>query len=261
MSIASREALGAARRVLDGQTSQSVAGFGRELLQASAQLNAAPQLLSVLADPSASPERKIQVVNRVFASAHESTRSVLAAVVAERWSNAEGLVAGVEELGIRAEAHETKNLDQELLAIEKVIGQNHELELTLGSKLGGAEAKAQAITKLFSGKVSDNALAIVRHLVSNPRGRRIGRGLQNSAKVIADEAGAELATITLAAPIDSARLERLQELLAKNVGRPVKLSTVIDPDLVGGVRIQIADEVIDGSVRARLDDLRLQLAG
>jgi F-type H+-transporting ATPase subunit delta len=40
----------------------------------------------------------------------------------------------------------------------------------------------------------------------------------------------------------------------------VKITTVIDPELIGGVRIQIADDVIDGSVRARLDDLRQQLA-
>jgi len=36
---------------------------------------------------------------------------------------------------------------------------------------------------------------------------------------------------------------------------------VVEPALVGGVRIQIGDEVIDGSVRSRVEDLRLQLAG
>lgn len=261
MGSASREALDVARQVLNGLIDQSVTGFGGELLQASAVLNRNPKLLATLADPSAAAERKEQVVRSVFASAQEPTRTILTAAVSQKWSHPVGLVEGIEELGIRAEAHGTDNLDQELLAIDNVIGQNHELELTLGSKLGGAEAKAQAVTKIFGGKVSENALFITRHIVSNPRGRRVGRVLQDLAKIIADQEGAELATVTLAAPIDNSQLQRLEALLTKSAGRPVKLSIVIDPDLVGGVRIQIADEVIDGSVRARLDDLRLQLAG
>jgi F-type H+-transporting ATPase subunit delta len=38
------------------------------------------------------------------------------------------------------------------------------------------------------------------------------------------------------------------------------VNQVIDPTLIGGVRIAIGDDVIDGSVRTRLDDLRLRIA-
>jgi F-type H+-transporting ATPase subunit delta len=66
--------------------------------------------------------------------------------------------------------------------------------------------------------------------------------------------------VTVAAPLNAEQQVRLARALEQSAGRPVKITTVIDPELVGGVRIQLADDVIDGSIRARLDDLRQQLA-
>lgn len=258
MGSASRSALAAARSVLD---SQSQAGLGSELLQASAVLEGSPALVGGLTDPANDAQSKKELVAKVFAEAGTGTQAVLNAASGERWSNTDEFVAGVEELGIRAAASVQPGLDEGLLAIETVISGNHELELTLGSKLGVAEQKVKVVHELFNGKVSATALEVVEHTVAQPRGRRIGRVLRDFAKIIADQGGAELATVTLAAPLDAARLERLQTLLSAQSGRAVKLTTVIDPSLVGGVRIQIGDNVIDGSVKARLDDLRLQLAG
>ena len=47
----------------------------------------------------------------------------------------------------------------------------------------------------------------------------------------------------------------------RRYGKPVGLNAVIDPAVVGGLRVQIADDVIDASVAARLTDLRQRLAG
>lgn len=258
MGSASRSALAVTRAVLDTQTQ---AELGSELLQAAAVLEGSLALVGSLTDPAATAQSKQELVAKVFAGAGAGTQAVLTTASGERWSNAVEFIAGVEELGIRAAASAQNGLDEELLAIEKVISENHELELTLGSKLGVAEQKAKVVHELFNGKVSATALEVAEHVVAQPRGRRIGRVLRDFAKIIADQGGAELATVTLAAPLDDARLERLQNLLSAQSGRAVKLTTVIDPSLVGGVRIQMGDNVIDGSVKARLDDLRLQLAG
>ena len=51
------------------------------------------------------------------------------------------------------------------------------------------------------------------------------------------------------------------ELVTFSDGTSVSLNTVVDPTVVGGLRVQIADDVIDASVAARLADLRQRLAG
>ncbi len=56
-------------------------------------------------------------------------------------------------------------------------------------------------------------------------------------------------------------MKALEERLAAAYGRKIVVNQVIDPALIGGVRITIGDDVIDGTVRTRLDDLRLRLAG
>lgn len=188
-------------------------------------------------------------------------RAVLSAAVSQAWSTPGEFVAGIEELGLRADAAAHPELADELLAAAGTVDSSHELELGLGSKLGDPAAKVALIERLFNGKLSPNAVGVISHLVANPRGRRLGAALQESARVAADQGGSELATVTVAAPLSQAQQTRLSELLERSAGRPVRVTTVVDASLVGGIRIQIGDDVIDGSVRSRLDDLRLQLAG
>lgn len=258
MGSASREALAAVRATLTpGLDAQS----GAELLSAASQIGGSSALLGALADSSASDTTKSQLIERLFGAASVGARQVLTAAVNQSWSSADELVAGIEELGLRVEALSEKNLADELLAAAATIDSNHELELGLGSKLGDPAAKVALVQKLFTGKLSVAAVGVVTHLVANPRGRRISAALRESARVVADQGGSELATVTVATALSDAQHGRIAALLEKSAGRPVRVTTVVDPSLVGGVRIQIGDDVIDGSVSSRLDDLRLQLAG
>ena len=60
---------------------------------------------------------------------------------------------------------------------------------------------------------------------------------------------------------DAEDAQRLQDALARQYGRPVHLNVVVDPEVIGGIRVEIGDDVIDGTVASRLDDARRRLAG
>jgi len=64
-----------------------------------------------------------------------------------------------------------------------------------------------------------------------------------------------------AAELSEAQRTRLSDALARRYDGEVALNVVIDPTVIGGLRVQIADDVIDGSISARLADLRQKLAG
>jgi len=117
------------------------------------------------------------------------------------------------------------------------------------------------VVSLVSGKVSDPTVAIVSHLVRDPRGRRIGAMLQTAAEVVADQSGRGLALVTVARPLSSTQRSSIEQLLEARYGRGHYVAQVINPDVVGGAKIRVGNDVIDGSIQTRLLDLRTKLAG
>ncbi len=264
MRAATRQALAASRAALDGVRPSLNLQVGEELFAAGRLIGETPALRTALTETAVAPEDKRSIVGRVFASLSAPALSVLTAVVSNDWSSPDDLLAGIEELGIRAIAASAPaggNIENELFAFGSVVGRNAEVELALSNKLASGDAKATLVNSLLSGKASEETLAIARHLVRQPRGRRIGELVRTAARIVADESGLQIATVTSAAPITADQLGRLQTTLTAQYGRPVGIHWVLDPQVLGGLRIQVGDDVVDGSIASRLHDLRLQLAG
>ena len=69
-----------------------------------------------------------------------------------------------------------------------------------------------------------------------------------------------VATVTVAAPLSAAQQKRLESALSASYGTELNLNVEIDPSILGGVKVQVSGEIIDGSVAARLNQAKLQLA-
>jgi len=200
----------------------------------------------------------------VFGSAvSPATASLLTSAVAQRWSSPADLVDGIEELAVRAAAtaDRTSDVEAELFAFSRTVADNPELELALGSRLGEAAAKGELVESLLKGRVSEATVLIAASLIRHPRERRVRQVLARATRMVADQRGRAVATVTTAAPLSAAQSDRLVAALSQRYGTAVTLNTVIDPTVVGGMRVQIADDVIDASVSSRLADLRQRLAG
>jgi F-type H+-transporting ATPase subunit delta len=64
-----------------------------------------------------------------------------------------------------------------------------------------------------------------------------------------------------AVELDRGRRDRLSRALSQVTGRDVDLEVIVDPTVVGGVMARVGDEIIDGTVRRRLELALEQLAG
>lgn len=74
-----------------------------------------------------------------------------------------------------------------------------------------------------------------------------------------DHEGVAVAKVTSAFPLDDAARERLKQDLEAHFKKKLQLEVTIDPELIGGVRVQVGDEVIDASVRGKLANLAAAL--
>lgn len=264
MGSATRGATAAARSALATAGASVDGTVAEELFFAGRTIGSSLQLRTLLGEPAGDVATKRAALEAVLGSRLSATSlGLLQTVVSSRWSSMDDLLGGIEELGLRATAISAPSADLvgELFAFEATVTSNPELELAIGSKLGQPAAKASLVDSLFSASFSPATLVVIRHLVQQPRGRRIGGLVKDATTTIADESGAVIATVSTAAPLDDAQQRNLQGALTAKYGRNVKLNLLVDPALIGGVRIAIGDDIIDGSVATRIADLRLQLAG
>ncbi|KQV24743.1 MULTISPECIES: F0F1 ATP synthase subunit delta [unclassified Microcella] len=263
MGSATRSALESARSALASAQGIDLAA-GEQLLFAARTIGSSPQLVNALTDTSATPEAKAGLIGTIFGSMPTSARTLLEGMVASRWSSGDELLAGIEEIGIRAvaaTAPSTVSVEGELFAFARAVASDPELELAIGSKRGDAEGKLGLVTSLLASSASAQTVAIAGHLVQQPRGRRIGALVRHGAELVADTAGRGVATVTVARPLTSEQRVAVDASLARRYGRAFSIDQIVDPSVIGGVRIQVGDEVIDGSVAARLTELKLRLAG
>lgn len=263
MGSATTQALAATTQALDATSGIDLDVAG-ELFAAARAVGDSSQLSGALADSAAPVDARRQVVAAVFGRAVKpATASLLTTVVSQRWSSAAELIDGIEELAVRAAAiaEPTADVEEELFRFSRTVAENPELELALGSRLGNADAKGALVEKLLGGRASRAATLIASSLVQQPRERRVRQLLSRATKVVADQRGRKVATVFAATPLNAAQTERLAAALSKRYGTAVSLNTVVDDAVVGGLRVQIADDVIDASVSSRLADLRQRLAG
>lgn len=262
MGSASRAALEAATSAL-ASAKGVTRGTGEQLLSAGRDIAGSTQLRALLADPSVDTAEKTSLIGSIFSSLDPAAASLLGSLVGARWSNSDQLIDGIEQIGIRAIATSSAGADieGELFAFSRAVSSDPDLELAVGSKLGDPAGKAALVDTLLTGKADAGTLSIVRHLVQTPRGRRIGELLALAASIVADASGGIVANVTAAAPLSAAQLSSLAATLKAQYGREPRIAVSVDPSVIGGLRVQVGDDVIDGTIASRLSELRLQLAG
>jgi len=94
---------------------------------------------------------------------------------------------------------------------------------------------------------------IVDHLQKEKQGDRPIPKIKSLLKKVSDEAwNGHTATVTTAVPLALSEREALIKVLSLKMGQPVSLSCTVQPDIIGGIRIEIADYIIDTGYKEKL---------
>ncbi|GGJ36243.1 F0F1 ATP synthase subunit delta [Streptomyces brasiliensis] len=270
MNGASREALAAARERLDAltdNTSVDAAQLADELAAVTALLDREVSLRRVLTDPAQPGEAKAELVGRLLGGqVGGNTVDLVSGLVRSRWSQPRDLVDSLEELANVADltaaqrADRLDSVEDELFRFGRIISSNTELRAALTDRGATPSAKVELLHRLLGGRADVTTERLVTRLVTAPRGRSLEAGLESLSKLAADRQNRVVAVVTSAVPLSDTQKRRLGAALAKLYGRTMHLNLDVDPDVVGGIRVQVGDEVINGSLADRLEDAARRMA-
>jgi F-type H+-transporting ATPase subunit delta len=127
--------------------------------------------------------------------------------------------------------------------------------------LEGSDELRSVLTDLLGNRASRLSAALVSAVVAAGRARELPAIAEGLVKRAAESRQRVAAEVRSAVPLDEDQRRRLAEALSAATGRAVEVKVVVDPEVLGGVVAQVGDTVIDGSVRARLDELRERIGG
>ncbi len=266
VSTAASETLADLGKLLDrAATLDDAKRAGEELFGVATTLRNEPALRRVVTDTSVDASAKADLANSVFGKAlGDVALAVVTEAVRRRWPVSSELPAVIEQLGVvalvRSAGARSDQITDELFALGRLVEANPELRGALADSSRSTDDKVGLLRGLLDGKVLPATLTLVEHAVSSATGS-VERAIAEFQQVAAEVQGELLATVRAAHELSDDVQTRLREALGRQYSRDVRIRVVLEPDLVGGLRVEIGDDVIDGTVSGRLDDARRRLAG
>lgn len=166
---------------------------------------------------------------------------------------AESLFELAEKAGGISQAQE---IGAEFAGLADIMRGDKRLQEFLRSPIVDRTSREKSLQSMLSGRVSDLLLRFI--LTVNRKGRSaelfdIERGFD---ALLQEKLGKVEVDVWTAGPLGPEALRTIQSRVAEAIGKDVVLHTYTDPSMIGGVKLQIGDRLIDGSVAAKLRSLR-----
>ena len=264
--------LGKARDLVTGQaratTSEEQLTVAEELFAVARLLDGQPSLRRALSDPSGKPEERAALAQRLFASRLSPvTLDLVELSVRQRWSRPLDLVDAATTLATDAALDaadargDLEGVEDELFRFGRIVAGDQELSRILSDRRAPAAGKAELLDRLLSGRVSPVTDLLLRNVLTGSHAGTAGVAVERLSHAASRRRGQSVARVTTAVPLTPVQEQRLVDVLGRLYGRTIGLHITVDPSVLGGLLVQVGDEVIDGSIAHRLEAARRQLAG
>ncbi|WP_420175335.1 F0F1 ATP synthase subunit delta [Luteococcus sp. OSA5] len=229
-------------------------------------LDSQSALKRALTDPATPVEGRQQLAERLLeGKVGGQTIWIVKQAVAQRWKSGRGLADALERQAVRGQLRQAQDaglLDEvaeQLFDFVKVVRADGALREALDDRTKPLEARQQLVHRLLQGKVHGWVEALAARAVAG-RERNFDLTAQNHLAIASQLRDHNLARVTVARPLSDDQAARMRNALARIHGREVDLQVTVDPSVLGGVRVELGDEVFEGTVSGRLDQVHQQLS-
>jgi F-type H+-transporting ATPase subunit delta len=139
------------------------------------------------------------------------------------------------------------------------IAANAQLQQFAGNPNVGVDQVFDVIAGVAKSALPDAAKNFLRTVLENGRLEALPE-IANQFRVLKNaQGGLSDATVFSAFPMDASALADVSSMLEKRFGRKLNFVIEVQPELIGGIRVVVGDEVLDTSIKARLEQMKLAL--
>jgi len=236
-----------------------------ELLEVADLLAGEPRLRNALSDPTTADGRRRELAEAVLGGKLSSgALEVAGQAAALKWGSGGRLVQVLRRqalrvlLGLAQQDGRLDRVEEELFRLGRTADASPELRKALDDHGTPVSARRQLVAELVSAKVDPITLALAEQAVQAEEGTFVF-GIEGVLQLAAQARQRVIATVTVARPLTEEQRSRLEAVLVAQLGRQVNVQVVIDPRVIGGARVQVGDQVIEGTVAGRLAAAERQL--
>jgi F-type H+-transporting ATPase subunit delta len=178
-----------------------------------------------------------------------------------RWAGGRTFAAALERQAVRAQLitadrrGQLEDTEDQLFRFARLVESNPELRNMLGDRAIDLEKRQELVGGLLEGRATESTIVLAKRAVA-ARERTFGHTIEGYVTLAAAQKNRAVATVRVTKPLSSDQRERLRAVLRTKIGREVAIQEVLDPDVLGGVRVELGDEVFEGTVSDRLESAR-----
>lgn len=247
------------------QAGSAARQVGEQLFAFSALLDESGSVERAMTDPSRPDCDKVILIDDLLAGSNADalTVEILKDLAARRWSRVDHVANAVEDLAIDC-ILSAADAAQVTGTVAVQLAQIHSAILNLPvvrQRLSDTEASAQARVTFFHDLFDDQHLneftvILAEHATRDLRQRRFASTVQWLVSKVSEHLGEAVVTVTAAVPLSDAQVDKIVGIYSQKLGRQVHVNQVVDPQVMGGMRIQAGSEVTDNTVVAQLQNLK-----
>jgi F-type H+-transporting ATPase subunit delta len=271
MRAASRESYAAATERLGAlaQTTDpaALATAADEVLAVAEMLGREPRLRRALSDPARGGEERAGLLRSlVDGKVGAQALELLTVLVNGRWSAPSELLDATERLGVDAllasaeRAGDLAEVEDELFRFGQIVNGDPQLAVTIADSTVPPARRTELVRTLLAGKARPATVRLAEMAVRGFGGRSFPGALARLVELAAERRERQVAYVTVAGPLSEDDERRLGATLSRLYGREVAVKMTVDPEILGGMSVQVGADLYDGTVLRRLHETRNALA-
>lgn len=270
MQAASREAYVAAAERLEAISADAtkLEAIADDVLAVAGLLRREIGLRRALADPARSGQERAGLLRTILGKQiGAEALDVLGTLVDGRWARPSELLDATERLGVDAllgsadKRGTLGDVEDQLFRFAKIVQGDPQLAGVLSDPTVEAARRATLVRALLEGRADPVTVRLAELSLAGFGGRSFDASLARLVELAAERRDRYVAYVTVAAALTEEEERRLGARLSEMYRRDVSLKITIEPEVLGGMRVQVGHDLYDGTVARRLTETRNALAG